>query len=47
MIDLCCPWCEAQLAVETEQVDEQVCPDCLTSWRYVNEEPLTGMAAAA
>jgi hypothetical protein len=48
MVEHCCPWCEARLPLELEPAaGEQSCPDCLTSWRYVDEEPPTGMAAAA
>jgi len=35
MIDLSCPWCEAQLGVPLEvEADEQTCPECLTTWTY-------------
>jgi hypothetical protein len=48
MVQIACPWCEAQLPLGgEEQADEQSCPDCLTSWRYVDVEPLAVIAAAA
>lgn len=35
MVELTCPWCEAQLGVKWEaEQQEQSCPECLTSWAY-------------
>jgi hypothetical protein len=47
MAELKCPWCEEQLPADVDPAaQEGSCPDCLTSWTYV-DEPATGMAAAA
>ena len=43
--ELMCPWCESPLELAVEPVAEQQCPDCLTSWRYEEEE--VSLAAAA
>jgi len=47
MTNLSCPWCDELLPHElVEPADQGSCPECLTSWTYV-EEPPTGIAAAA
>lgn len=46
MVEYSCPWCEETLLIEAEPAaEEETCPFCLTSWRYVDEPP--ELAAAA
>jgi len=45
MVDIKCPWCEAELLAAVDaQAEEQTCPECLTSWSY---EERTDVALAA
>jgi hypothetical protein len=46
MNDMTCPWCEVALELTVDQIDEQQCPDCLTSWRY-EDEPVIELLLAA
>jgi Zn-finger nucleic acid-binding protein len=45
--NIVCPWCEAELEFQVEeQLTEQTCTSCLTSWSYAEAEP-DELAAAA
>ena len=45
MRDDTCPWCECTLELRVDQADEQQCPECLTSWTYVEDLPDLRLAA--
>ena len=46
MVDVECPWCEAQLAMDARQVEEGgTCPECLTAWRYEIDDEALALAA--
>jgi len=40
-----CPWCETELELAPEPVEEQQCPECLTSWRFELQEEELALAA--
>ena len=44
MSDSACPWCEAEVVLETAAL-EQSCPDCQTTWRYEDEPVELPLAA--
>ena len=47
MVETTCPWCEAELLLAHDvQVQEQTCPECLTTWAYETASE-TDMALAA
>ena len=46
MGDTTCPWCEAGIELPAaESVDEQRCPECLTTWSYELEQEELALAA--
>jgi len=45
MSDTSCPWCEARIELAAESVDEQQCPECLTTWCYESEQEELALAA--
>jgi Zn-finger nucleic acid-binding protein len=37
--NIVCPWCEVELELNVEeQLTEQTCTSCLTSWSYADVE---------
>jgi Zn-finger nucleic acid-binding protein len=38
MFDSTCPWCETDLVLGAKDRDEDQCPECLTTWRYEDED---------
>jgi hypothetical protein len=40
-----CPWCETDLEIAADAMDEQQCPECLTSWRYEDDDISLAIAA--
>ena len=46
MNDMSCPWCECSLELSMDQSDEQQCLQCLTTWRYEDEEAVEIALAA-
>lgn len=48
MVEISCPWCTARLAVAFEERDtEHACPECQTTWSYVEPDEERGLAIAA
>lgn len=48
LIELSCPWCEAELAVETEQLDGEVrCEDCSVAFAFAPDAEPDAVADAA
>ena len=49
MVQLTCPWCEEELAVELAAAEEELCcPDCRTVWLLDHsEEDFVELAAVA
>ena len=45
MVELICPWCEGDLFVAVQARDEEQCPECLTTWRYEEEDVELALAA--
>jgi hypothetical protein len=45
MVELICPWCECDLLVGAQPRDEEQCPECLTTWRYEEDEVELALAA--
>ena len=45
MVEVRCPWCEAELPMALEiEADSGSCSECLTTWRY-EETAETALAA--
>ena len=45
MVELSCPWCECNLQVGAQPRYEEQCPECLTTWRYEEDEVELALAA--
>ena len=47
MAQVTCPWCEVELMTAVLERDQGECPECLTSWRFEDDEPEVDLALAA
>jgi Zn-finger nucleic acid-binding protein len=41
-----CPWCEMDLILAADAAEDGECPQCLTHWRYEDEEEVQIALAA-
>ena len=47
MAQVACPWCEMELMPAVLERDEGECPECLTRWQFVDDEPVQELLLAA
>ena len=45
MVHMTCPWCELDLILAAEAAEDVECPECLTRWRFEDEQAELALAA--